>query len=113
MGYVNVIWSVIASGSLLLALLYGCVWIVDRQQRASLAFAFEALSIVIAVIVELGMMHSSSATEWGEWVRWNQVPVLMRTAALVAFIHFYFGTGRAWLIIATIGTRVIVAVAGF
>ena len=113
MSNVDVIWSVIASASLLLALFYGCVWIVDRQQRASLAFSFEALSIVIAVIVELGMMRAGSADEWGEWVRWNQVPVLMRTAGIVAFIHYYFGTGRPWLMIVTVGTRAIITVVDF
>ena len=80
MSYVTIIWSVIASGALLLALMYGCVWVMDRKARASLAFAFESLSIVGMVIVELGMMNSSSPEEWGEWVRWNQVPILLRTA---------------------------------
>ena len=113
MSYVTVIWSVIASCALLLALMYGCVWIMDRKSRASLAFTFEALAIVGAVIVELGMMRAESAAEWGEWVRWNQVPVLVRTAALVLFIRFYFGTGRTWLIAAVIGSRLFVAVVSF
>jgi len=113
MSYVTVIWSVIAACALLLALMYGCVWIMDRTQRASLAFTFEALAVVGAVIVELGMMRSTSAAEWGEWVRWNQVPVLVRTAGLVAFIRLYFGTGRPWLMAAVVGSRVIVAVGSF
>lgn len=113
MSHVTVIWSVIASSSLLLALMYGCVWLMDRKARAALAFSFEALSIVLSVIVELGMMYSTSPEEWGEWVRWNQVPVLLRTTALVAFIHYYFGTGRPWLMVATIGSRLFIAVAGF
>jgi two-component system, LuxR family, sensor kinase FixL len=113
MSYVTVIWSVIASGSLLLALMYGCVWIMDRKAYASLAFAFEALAIVGTVIIELGLMHSSSPAEWGEWLRWSQVAVFLRTAALVAFIRLYFGTGRTWLIVAALGTRLIVAIVGF
>ncbi len=113
MSYVTVIWSVIASGSLLLAVMYGCVWIMDRRQLASLAFSIDAVAVVLSVIVELGVMRSSSAAEWGEWVRWNQVPVFLRTASLVAFIHFYFGTGRPWLMAATVGTRAIILVADF
>ena len=113
MSHITIIWSIVASSSLLLALMYGCVWILDRKARAALAFSFEALAIVLSVIVELGMMHASSPGEWGEWVRWNQVPVLMRTAALIAFIYFYFGTGRIWLMVAAVGSRVIIAVAGF
>lgn len=113
MSYVTVIWSVIASGSLLLALMYGCVWLMDRKARAALSFSFEALSIVIMVIVELGMMHSNSPEEWGEWLRWSQVPVFMRTAALVAFIHYYFGTARPWLMVVLLGARLFILVAGF
>ena len=113
MSHVTVIWSVIASGSLLLALMYGAVWLLDRKARAALAFAFEALSIVLSVIVELGMMYSSTPEEWGEWVRWNQVPVFLRTAALCAFIHYYFGTARPWLMAITVGTRAIILVASF
>jgi len=113
MSLITVLASVIASGSLLLALMYGCVWLLDRKARAALAFAFEALSIVLSVIVELGMMYSTSPQELGEWIAWNQVPVFLRTTSLVAFIYFYFGTGRLWLMAATIGSRFIILVASF
>jgi hypothetical protein len=98
MSYVTIIWSVIAAGSLVLAIMYGLVWVMDRKARASLAFAFECLSIVGSVVVELGMMYATTPEEWGEWVRWAQIPVFVRTVALVAFIRFYFDTGRSWLI---------------
>jgi len=113
MSKITIIASVIASVSLLLALMYGCVWLLDRKARAALAFTFEALSIVIAVIVELGMMYSTTPQELGEWIRWNQVPVFMRTAALVAFIYFYFGTGRLWLMALTVGSRLFILIASF
>jgi signal transduction histidine kinase len=113
MSYVTVVWSVIAACALLLALMYGIVWLLDRKARAALAFSFEALAVVGSVIVELGMMHATTPEQWGEWVRWNQVPILVRTAALCAFIRFYFETGRLWLMWAAIGARSIVLVAGF
>jgi PAS domain S-box-containing protein len=113
MSKITVIASFIASGALLLALMYGCVWLLDRKARAALAFAFESLSIVLSVIIELGMMHSTSPEELGRWIAWNQVPVFLRTTSLVAFIYFYFGAGRPWLMAATIGSRFIVMVAGF
>jgi PAS domain S-box-containing protein len=113
MSYVTVTWSVIAACALLLALMYGVVWLLDRRARAALAFSFESLAIVGSVVVELGMMYSTTPEEWGEWVRWNQVPILVRTAALMAFIRFYFETGRPWLMWSVIGTRVVVLVAGF
>src|SRR5262245_8336850 len=88
MSYVTVTWSVIIACPLLLAVMYGCVWIMDRQARAALAFAFEALGVALTAVVELGMMHASSPEEWGEWVRWIQVPIFIRTVALVTFIRF-------------------------
>lgn len=113
MSYVTVVWSVIAACALLLALMYGLVWILDRKARAALAFSFESLAVVGSVIVELGMMYAATPEEWGEWVRWNQVPILARTAALCAFIRFYFQAGRLWLMWTAIGARVVVLVAGF
>jgi len=113
MNKITVLASVIASGSLLLAVMYGCVWLLDRKARAALAFAFEALSIVLSVFIELAMMHATSPEELGRWIAWNQVPVFLRTASLVAFIYFYFGTGRPWLMALTVGSRFIIMVAGF
>ena len=113
MSYVTVVWSVIAACALLLALMYGVVWLLDRKARAALAFSFESLAIVGSVIVELGMMNSTTPEQWGEWVRWNQVPILVRTVALCAFIRFYFETGRPWLMWTAIGARAVVMIAGF
>jgi two-component system, LuxR family, sensor kinase FixL len=111
--YVTVIWSTVAACSLLLAITYGLVWALDRQAKASLAFTIEALSTVGSTVIELGMMYASTPQEWGEWVRWMQVPVAMRAVGLVAFIYYYFGTGRLWLIWTIIVTRTGIAVAGF
>jgi PAS domain S-box-containing protein len=113
MSVVTIIWSVVASGALLLAIMYGLVWVMDRKARASLAFAFECLAIVGAVVVELGMMYSTTSEEWGEWLRWAQLPIFLRVAALVAFIRFYFGTGRTWLAWTIIVGRAIVLIVGF
>ncbi len=111
--YVTIIWSVVAACSLLLAVMYGLVWAMDRQARANLAFACEALAIVGLVVVELGMMHASTAESWGEWVRWNQVPIFLRVAATVTFVRVYFGTGRPWLMWFIIASRAAIMLIGF
>lgn len=113
MSYVTIIWSVSAAGSLLLAIMYGLVWAMDRTARPSLAFAFECLAVVGSVVIELGMMYSATPEEWGEWVRWAQVPIFVRTIALLAFIRFYFDAGRSWLIWTIVAARSIVLAAGF
>jgi len=103
----------VATSALLLALMYGLVWVMDRKSRAALAFAFEAFAIVLSVVVELGMMYSTTPEEWGEWVRWTQIPIFIRTAGLLAFIWYYFETGRPWLIWTIIVSRLVVLVVGF
>jgi PAS domain S-box-containing protein len=113
MSYVTVIWTAIGACSLVLACMYATAWAYDRKARASLAFAVEALAIVMTVVVELEMMHASTPEEWGEWVRWAQIPIFLRTVGLLAFIWYYFETGRAWLLWLLIGSRVVILVAGF
>ena len=113
MNFVTIIWSVVAAGALLLALMHTAIWLMDRKARASLAFAVEAYSIVISAILELGLMHAATPAEWGEWVRWVQVPILLRTVGLVAFIWFYFGTGSAGLAWFLILGRALIFVVGF
>ncbi|HEX5765320.1 MAG TPA: ATP-binding protein [Woeseiaceae bacterium] len=113
MSHVTILWSAVATGALLLAIMYGAVWALDRKAYAYLAFAFEALAIVGIVIFELGMMYSTTAAEWGEWLRWFQIPIFLRTVALLAFIRFYFKTGRSWLMWTIITSRAIILIAGF
>jgi two-component system, LuxR family, sensor kinase FixL len=113
MSYVTVIWSVVASCALLLSLMYGFVWLMDRRERASLAFSLFALSVVGVVVVELGMMRAETAHEWGEWVRWVHPPGALLIVSLVVFVRLFFGAGRAWLMWTIIGMRGFVLVANF
>jgi len=111
--YVNLIWSTIAASSLLLSLMYGLVWSMDRKSWAHLAFAVDALALVGTVVAELHMMRADSAASWGEWIRWIQVPIFLRAACSAVFIRLYFGTGRFWLMWTVIGLRLFILVVGF
>ena len=68
MNKITVLASVIASGSLLLAVMYGCVWLLDRKARAALAFAFEALS-----------HHVESGLHDAEWARGEYNTLVIET----------------------------------
>jgi two-component system, LuxR family, sensor kinase FixL len=113
MSLVTIVWSVVAAGALLLAIMHGLMWAMDRKARPSLAVVFLCLSIVSSVVVELGMMYSTTPEKWGEWVRWAQIPLFVRTVGLVAFLRLYFDTGRSWLIWTIVSARAIVLIAGF
>jgi PAS domain S-box-containing protein len=113
MSYVTVIWSVVASCALLLAFMYGYVWLMDRKARASLAFAILALSVVGVVVMELAIMRAQTTLQLIEFHRWIHVFVFPLIVAILAFIRLYFGAGRAWLMWTIIGIRCVVLVLNF
>jgi two-component system sensor kinase FixL len=113
MSYITIIWSTVAACSVLLALMYGLVWAMDRKATASLAFAFEALAIVGTVVAELKLMNASSPAEWGELIRWSQIAIGLRFVATIVFIRLYFGTGRDWLMWTVIIMRLGILITGF
>jgi len=113
LSYVTVIWSAIAAASLLLAFWYGVAWMMNRKAWASLVFSIDALALVGTVVSELHMMSATSAASWGEWVRWIQIPIFLRSTCTVVFIRLYFGTGRTWLMWTVIGMRLFIMVFGF
>jgi two-component system sensor kinase FixL len=113
MSHITIIWSTVAACSLLLALMHGFVWAMDRKATASLAFACEALAIVGTVVAELKLMNASTPAEWGELVRWSQIAISLRFIATMVFIRLYFGTGRDWLMWTVIAMRLGILITGF
>ena len=59
------------------------------------------------------MMHSATAAEYGEWLRWYHVPIFLAFIAQLLFVHYYLGTGRLWLMWAIIFARSVVLVVNF
>src|SRR5687767_11132438 len=97
MSRVMILWLLVAAGALMLAAMHSLVWLYDRQARANLALAMVSTGLAGIVWVELGIMHSPTAQEWGQWIQWYQLPLLVHTVAIMAFVRLYFGTGRPWL----------------
>jgi len=111
--YVTIIWSTIAAGAFLLSFMYGAIWSSNRKAWANLAFSIDALALVGTVFAELHMMAADSPAEWGEWVRWIQIPIFLRATCTVLFIRLYFGIGRPSLMWTIIGLRFFILVYGF
>lgn len=110
---VTVAWSMIAAGALLLGLVHGLRWTIDRKARADLAFAVVAFSFVGVTIGEVGSMHARDAAEWGEWVRWIHLPLFTLVLGTAAFVHYQLGTGRGWLLWAYVAMRSVILVINF
>ena len=103
--HVTVLWALVAGATALLSAVHFWFWIANRQARAHLVFAFTAMAFVGVVYTELWQMHASTAQEWAEVAKWTHLPVYFLFLGIVAFVHLYFGTGRAWLGWSVIGLR--------
>src|SRR3954468_7432654 len=113
MNAVSVLSAGVSGVALAIAALYGTLWLLDRRAVANLAFCVVAIGVAGLSIAQLGMMHSASPAEYGEWVRWFHVPNFLAVAGLVAFVHLLFRTGRLWLAGAVVGLRLGLLVVNF
>jgi signal transduction histidine kinase len=113
MGLVTTIWSLAAGVSLTLAVVAGSVGMTQRRNPASLSFTAFGIAVAIAAYIELYLMHSATAEEYGEWLRWYHVPFFFAVLAQLLFIRFYLGTSRPWLMWTVVVMRFAVLVGNF
>ena len=113
MSFVTILWSAVAAGSVVLGLMHTVLWLFDRRAFASLAFAVMAFATAGIAAVELGLMTSQTAVQFGTWVRWVHVPLFFQFVAMLVFLRLYLGTGKAWLMWSLIALRCLIVVANF
>ena len=113
MSLVTTLWSMEAAAALTLAVLYGIVWTVDRRNLSNFTLCVVAISMAAIARVEVGMMHASTAAEYGEWLRLCYLPVFFAVVGQVLFVHLYLGTGRRDLLWTIIGIRLFILVGNF
>jgi signal transduction histidine kinase len=110
---VTLLWSFSATVAMTLAVLCAAVWLIERQDHASLMLCILGVATAASAYAELGMMHSATPVEYGEWLRWYHLPVFLALIAQMLFVRYYLGTGREWLMWAVIVARVAVLVVNF
>ena len=113
MEIVTILWSIGAAAALTLAAVCGLVWLIERRDLASVMLCILGVATAASGYGELGMMHSTTAAEYGEWLRWYYLPVFLAMIAMLLFVHFYLGTGRLWLMWAVIFARSVVVLVNF
>lgn len=113
MSSVTVLWSMSAGAALLLGVTHVLVWALDRRAWANLAFAVLAVSVSAIAAIELAMMQSATAEEWGIWLRWCHIPIFVAVAATLAFVRLYFDAGSLLLGAGIIVLRVVILAANF
>src|SRR3569623_1705542 len=110
---VIVLWSAASAAAMVLAVLCGLMWWLDRRDTASLMLCILGVSTAVAAYVELGLMHSQTPAEIGAWIRWYHLPLFPALVAQVLFIHFYLESSTKWLMWSVILTRGFIFVANF
>jgi signal transduction histidine kinase len=91
------LWSMVASACLTLALVHVLIWWWQREARVNLVFALSAISTALFAGCELWLMRSQTPEQFGLAVRWLQVPVLGIVISLIVFVRLYLRAGRVWL----------------
>jgi len=105
MSWVTVIWSMVASACLTLAVIYFLVWWSNRAGWANLFFAVTAASTAAFTFCELRQMRAGTADELLAAMRWTHVALLGVLVSTSWFVTFYLGAGRRWLLWTVSGLR--------
>ena len=113
MSWVTIIWAMIASACLTLALVHVLVWWRRRDARANLFFALSAVATAVFAGCELWMMRAETPGAFGMAVRWTHVPGWVLIVSLVGFIRFDLRAGRLWLAWTVCGVRTLSLILNF
>src|SRR5271169_3016953 len=105
MSLITIIWSMIASTCLTLALIQFLIWCRNRKAWANLLFSVMAVSTAAFAFIELWMMRARTATEFATALKWAPLPGWLISMSLVGFVLLYLRAGRAWLAWTVCGVR--------
>src|SRR5215471_2375610 len=100
MSWITIIWSILIGACAAVALpnLIVGLW---QRHAARLFFFGVAVATIAQAALELKLMHSTSAAEYGATLRWFGPPIFVIVVSIVGFVRLYFGVGRLWLGITT------------
>ncbi len=96
-----------------MGLVYLLVWSQNRRSWANLCFFLTVIGVLGLAFGEMATMHAESPEAFGRAVRWTHFVYAIGFVGSLGFIHFYFGTGRRWLLALAIGLRLLVVLANF
>ncbi|RPI44165.1 MAG: hypothetical protein EHM59_13550 [Betaproteobacteria bacterium] len=98
---------------LAMGLVHLVVWLRRRQEPHLLMFAVSAIAIAVLGVAEVRLMTAESVGAMVRWLRFAHLPVFFVIAGLVAFVHFFFRTGRLWLACTVVALRAAVLAANY
>ncbi len=97
----------------MLALTHLLVWCWNRRSGENLCFFVMAIGVIGLMAGELGTMYAETPAAYGEAGRWSHLVYGIAVAGSLGFVHFYFGTGRPWLLMLALGSRLVAVMMNF
>jgi hypothetical protein len=98
MSWITVIWSMVASACLTLAVIYFVVWCRDRTAWALLLFSVTAASTTAYAFCELWVMRAQTPAEFMAAMRSGQLAGFFLFVSITWFVRIYLRAGRSWLV---------------
>lgn len=112
MEWVTVIWTMVGTASLMLALVHGFAWMRQWEAEENFWFAAMAMGTAAMAVCEYGMMRETDPEVYGQILRWFHVPVWVTFVALVGFVRVQLG-GRVFLAWLAAGLRTVSLIPNF
>jgi PAS domain S-box-containing protein len=97
MSSITIVWSMVTSACLTLALMHLVIWFRQKDQFAHLLLSVTAVSVAAIAVCELLTMYAQSPEQYGRIVWWAHIPVFSTAVSVVGFVRLYFNAGRWWL----------------
>jgi signal transduction histidine kinase len=97
MNGVTILWAMVASACLTLAVIHALVWWRERQAWSNLFFSFTAAGTAGLGACEYWMMQATTIPAFGTALRWLHLPGWIMILSLVGFVHTFLRSGRPWL----------------
>lgn len=113
MTWIDLVWPMLASASLLVGFTHVLVWFARPSQGVHLAFAVAALSVGALAIFELEIYRSESPAVMSQMLLWMHVAIACMVLALVYVLHRWFGYGALPIALAAVGLRLLALVLNF
>jgi signal transduction histidine kinase len=113
LSWVTVIWSMIASACLMLAVMYFLVWFRNRREWAHFLFSLNAVSMAAFAACELWMMRAATPDELNTALRWAHVPLFSWLLSTTWFVGVYLQAGRWWLAWSILIVRALMLIINF
>jgi PAS domain S-box-containing protein len=113
MSWITIVWSMVTSACLTLAVIHLVIWVKQKDQYAHLLLSVTAVSVAAIAVCELLSMYAQSPEQYGRIMWWGHIPIFSTAVSVVGFVRLYFNAGRWWLGYTACGLRLLDLIMNF